>query len=118
MKYRMTAAETAEAAQLYADGVTIRELADRYGCGHQQVTARLRAAGVEVRPRGPRSSLTLAQVAEAQVLYAAGVTVAALAAGYGCRRETLSAAMVRAGSVIRRGAPRRRRTTTEGVSDG
>ncbi len=100
MSRSLTAVDVEEAAALYRDGHGIRAIAARFGCSTRQVNVKLRDAGVQMRPAHGAPTVGL-DVAEAQVLYAAGANLRDLAAGFGCSKGTVARALREVGVALR-----------------
>lgn len=61
---RMTAAEKAEAAILYAEGYHVDEIAAHYGVGGKTAHRYLADAGVRLRPSGFKRIMVMPDIAE------------------------------------------------------
>jgi predicted DNA-binding protein (UPF0251 family) len=84
-------------AAAYRDGMTIKELAQRYGVHRTTVTALLRRSDVPQRPRG----LAAGDVARAALLYELGWSLARLGARYGVDATTVWRTLRAAGVEMR-----------------
>lgn len=84
---RLTPAERAELVAQYQSGLTVYQLADKYGIHRHTVSKHLRAAGVRLRLDG----LTAEQIDEAVQLYASGWSLARIAARFDVTSKTVQA---------------------------
>jgi lambda repressor-like predicted transcriptional regulator len=90
----------AEAAALYEDGESLAVLAGRYQVSASTVWSRLAEAGVTLRPPGGHNRIPL-PVDELVALYAAGQTMARLAARYGVCETVIYNRLTEASAPIR-----------------
>jgi uncharacterized protein (DUF433 family) len=90
----------AEAASLYEDGASLAVLAAEYEMSASAVWSRFTAAGITMRPPGGHNRIPI-PVDEAVALYAAGHTMAQLAARYGVCETVIYNRLTEAGAPIR-----------------
>jgi uncharacterized protein (DUF433 family) len=96
----------AEAARrVQQEGTSFAEVARAYQVGEGVVRRRLQAVGIQAPPCTDPRVLRDVPAAQLAGLYAAGLTMAAIAARYGVSADTISARLHAAGVTIRR-APR------------
>jgi uncharacterized protein YjcR len=67
----LDASEVSSLVQDYQGGMTVYELAEKYGCHRQTVARQLKAAGVRMRGQAP----TEEQVREGAALYESGLSL-------------------------------------------
>ena len=101
---RFTAEEMAQVAERYLAGLSINQVARKFGVHRNTVVRSLAACGVARRLAGFRQE----DVAEAAALYDAGWSVARLGEKYGCAAETVRTSLIKHGVRIR---PRKGRST-------
>ncbi|HSX68041.1 hypothetical protein [Nocardioides sp.] len=91
---RILAAEMDAIVADYRGGMGCVLLSRKYGIGENTVLARLKEAGVDVRPQGYLEPDTLLEMAR---LRSEGWTLAALGERYGITRQTVAARLKRSG---------------------
>jgi lambda repressor-like predicted transcriptional regulator len=89
-----------EVTGLYAGGASLADLAARYQVSRWTVGSRLAEAGITLRPPGGHNRIPL-PVDELVALYAAGQTMAQLAARYGVCQTVIYNRLTEAGAPIR-----------------
>ena len=89
----------------YRAGHTIEQLAEAHGCSVTTVRSVLGEAGVDLRPRGPRSPL---EGVEDRVAadYRAGATVRELVDRYGANQRTIRKVLADQGVTMRPRGPK------------
>jgi uncharacterized protein (DUF433 family) len=97
---------------LYATGLTLAAIADRYGVSPTTISARLHAAGVTLRVGAPgrgasRSAARSVWAREVAARYRDGATVTELATAYAVSTSTLYRTLAAAGVAMRRSGPAR-----------
>lgn len=82
---------------LYQQGLTVYELADRFGCHRQTVSRQLKSCGVRMRLAG----MTPGQIDEARRLYESGMTLKSVGQTLGVTRNTIRTCLADAGVELR-----------------
>jgi DNA-directed RNA polymerase specialized sigma24 family protein len=82
---------------LYKMGETTRQIAARYGVGHERVGRLIRSAGVRLRLDG----LTEQQIDEARALYVSGWSLARIADTLGSTAMTVRSRLIERGVQMR-----------------
>ncbi|MGO1920317.1 MAG: helix-turn-helix domain-containing protein [Microbacterium sp.] len=101
---RLSASNRAELLAGYTAGVSVRELADRFGVHRGTVWEMARRAGLAVR----QPELSESVRAQAAQLYGRGLTLAQVAAQLGISNEAVRSAVIACGGTIRPAGRRRR----------
>lgn len=86
---RLTRTQVKRLAARYAEGATVYELAEEFGCSRATVSERLKKAGVPMRRQSP----TAEQVDELVRLYESGMSLKSIADQLGFGVRTVSVAM-------------------------
>lgn len=100
---RLTSIEGDELVQAYESGLTVYELADRFGCHRTTVSGALKSHGVRMR----RLPLTEEQTEEAVRLYDSGLSLAKVGERVGANAETVRQRLLERGIVLRNPHDRR-----------
>lgn len=95
-----TERDLADMVARYKAGETAYVIAAAYNTTPSTIAARLRALGVEMKPRGRRKLLTDAQVAEAKRYRAAGKSWPFLGKKYGVAANTVRRAATQSGETV------------------
>lgn len=84
--------------ELYEQGQTVYQLADRFGCHRQTVSRQLKSRGVRMRLTG----ITPGQLEQATRLYGSGMTLKSVGMELGLSRNTVRACLADAGVQLRK----------------
>ncbi len=103
LRTSLTAAEVDRLVDDYRSGVSVNELAERYGVHRAMVSAHLTRCGVVRR----RPGLGVEEAAEAVKLHLGGVSMRAIARSMGVDRKAIQVAPVRAGLESPRRVPKK-----------
>lgn len=106
---RLTDAELAKLVADYNAGASLRQLADENGTHHTVIRRALLKAGVQLRPMGQRR-MPVPDVRRIARDYQRGMTLLALQAKYGIKRDTITRNLREQGVQIRPRGQRRRTT--------
>lgn len=109
----LTDAQVRCAAQAYRAGIGLEQLALSLGVSRTTLTNYLVRAGVEIRPKGVRTTLTEPTVARFVEMYQSGDSLPSVAAAYGIAHSTVGEHLKAAGIKLRRRGARPKLTAAE-----
>lgn len=90
---RLSAKEAKQVVNLYQNGFTHSEIGALFGISASSISRRVRNAGVDTRPCGPRRKISTAMVLEFHAAYRNGYSVKNIAEMHGVCAESVYRAL-------------------------